>query len=834
VFLNGVGENALAALEHDCVREGAGAQDDETPTWDNHSHGDFPIMAWGMNRLSAWLITKVLLLGCTVASAQTAPGSAAATYQALLSLSVAASDVHQVRDVAIQREDVHITLSDGILGLTRAIDGHVTGAVFEGVGEVLLVPPNRAERTSLALFTGSAVLEQRFATAFFRFFDDQLVDELRAGFRPAEDTTEFLAHWEQPLKALGSLEALQTFEAMANAQSPGSRFVLFRLGGTELGTFDVVFAGNLPEQIRVAQEKLNGNTVFYDTWVSFPMRSARDAAAQSAGRASRFDISDYRLRVHAQPPTDLTVEGEATLTPRFSGQRVVLLELSRHLRLTEVRADGRPLEFIQNQPPNGSELARRDDDLVAVIFPEVLEKDRPVKLFFTYSGPVMFNAGGEVLYVGARGTWYPTAGPAYANYDLTFDCPEEWTLAATGKQASSSVQNGRRTSRFVTEKPIAHAGFNLGKFETGEASAGGVVIRAHAAKTVEQDLAERAARAGKHPQPAREVQKIAAQAASTIQFLSGELDPFPYSRLEITQLPALLSQSWPGLIYLSSMAFLDQDERRAAGFHDAYTELLLSRLMLAHETAHQWWGDAVDWASYRDEWIIEALANYCALVMLEKEDPLAMKTALDYYKGELLKDSGSGIMANAGPVTLGARLASSKFPYAYEKVLYGRGTWLCHMLRTMLRQAGGANNDALFFAALKSLLAKSPSHKISTRDLQLAFEQQLPASLSYEGKKSLDWFFDSWVNDVAIPQFSLEKVHITKSGTKAEVTGVIRESFAAKDQVTAVPVYAVDENGKSQFLDFVFADDAETSFALAAPAGTKSLVLDPEGTILRR
>ncbi|HEY6305051.1 MAG TPA: M1 family aminopeptidase [Candidatus Angelobacter sp.] len=783
-------------------------------------------------------MTKVLL-GCTLAAAQAvspAPAlpSASVTYGGLLNPVVTASDVHQIRDVSIQREDVHLTLSDGTIGLMRAVDGHVTGAVFEGVGEVLVVPPNRAERTSLALFTGSAVLEQKFTSAYFRFFDDALVDELRSGLRPAEDASEFLARWEQTLKLLAPSDSLEILEAMTNAQDPESRFVLFRLGGTQLGTFDVVFNGNAAEQIRVSQERLNGSIIYYDSWVSFPMRSAREAGQPSAGRLTGFESSDYKLRAQAQPPTDLSVEGEVTLTPRRSGQRAVMLELSRYLRLSQVSANGQPAEFIQNEAVSGSELARRGDDRVVVIFPAAVEKDRPIKLSFAYSGPVMFNAGGEVLYVGARGTWYPTAGPSYASFDLTFDYPEDWSLAATGTQVSSSAQNGRRVSHFVTEKPITHAGFNLGRFETGEAKAGNVVIRAHAAKTVEQVLAEKEAYGGMHPKPAREVQQIAAKAASTVQFLSAELDAFPYSHLEITQLPALLSQSWPGLIYLSSMAFLDQNERVAAGIHDPYTELLLSRLMLAHETAHQWWGDAVDWASYRDEWIIEAVANYCALIMLEKEDPQATKIALDYYKSQLLKETPDGIVGNAGAVTLGARLTSSRFPQGYERVLYGRGTWLIHMLRMMLRQAGGQNNDALFFAALKGLLAKSPGHKISTRDLQLAFEQVLPESLNYEGKKSLDWFFDSWVNDVSIPQFSLEGVHVVAAGDKAQVSGTIRESHAAKDLVTAVPIYAVGDKGEPHFLAFVFADEAETTFTLTAPAGTKELLLDPEGTLLRR
>ena len=137
-----------------------------------------------MRRLLRYVITKVLLLLCTLAAAQETPSPAVATYRALLNPVISPSDVHHVRDVSIQREDLHLALSDGSIGLMRAIDGHVTGAVFEGEGEVLLVPPNRAERTSLALFTGAAVLEQKFTSAYFRFFDDKLVDELRPGFRP--------------------------------------------------------------------------------------------------------------------------------------------------------------------------------------------------------------------------------------------------------------------------------------------------------------------------------------------------------------------------------------------------------------------------------------------------------------------------------------------------------------------------------------------------------------------------------------------------------------------------------------------------------------------------
>jgi hypothetical protein len=793
-----------------------------------------------MKRVFILKVTKVLVLvfalGNVPALGQAAPSQsgAVALYRELLNPSLDAKDVYQVREVSIMMEDLHISISDGTIAFVREVNGRLTGAVFEGVGEVLLVPPNRAERTSLALFTGSAVLEQRFQSAYLRFADDKIANELKSGLRGhAENAQEFVTRWQQSALLLARGDALHILQVMTNASA--ASFLHLRIGGTTAGIVDLFFDANAAEQISVSQADVVNNVAYYDTWTSFPMRSIREASGQEdpATRAS-FEVSDYKLHVNVRPPTDLSAEAEFNLTPQRSGQRTLILELSRYLKLSDVRVNGAPAEFIQNDAITGSDLSRRGDDLIGVVMPAPLEEDRPVKLQFKYSGPVMFNAGNDVIYVGARGTWYPNVGPTFSNFDLTFECPSDWQVVGTGRLVTSTVGEGKRTTRFVTTKPINRAGFNLGKFVAASATSGAVEIHAYGARTVEQSLAGAEARAGKKPDPALETQQIADQAASTIQFLSSELAPFPYLNLEITQLPGILSQSWPGLIYLSSTAFLTPDERLAVGVRDPYVELLLSRLMLTHETAHQWWGDAVDWVSYRDEWIVEALANYSALVMLDKQHPGDMRTALTYYRGELLRETRNGIIADAGPVTLGHRLTSSKFPDAYERVLYGRGTWLIHMLRTMLREAGGGNNDAVFFSALKGLLAAAPNHKISTLDLQRAFEQVMPASLGYEGHKSLDWFFDSWINGDSIPQFSLEDVHMTPSAHKLKVTGTILQDHAAKDMVTAVPLYAVDAAGKQRFIAFVFADDAKTEFTVTAPASTKQILLDPEETLLRR
>lgn len=790
------------------------------------------------NSLRSCLITTVLALcACStpICRAQApAPTDALVLYRQFLQPVFNAVDVHHIRGVHIDREDLHIVLADGVIGLMQDINSHVTGAFFEGDGEILLIPPDRAERTSLALFTQSGVLDTRFQSAYMRFFDDKLVQTLKSGFRPEENPEQYVARWQETATLLAPMDSLQLVQAMTNSADSSSQLLHLRLAGASAGMFDVFFNTSLPEQITVAQPSVANNTDFYNVWVSFPVRPARESGKSAAISGGPIRASDFHINSRLSPPTDLQGEAEIALTAERSGQRTLILQLSRLLRVSEARVNGRPVQFIQNEAVAGSDLARRGNDLVAVVLPAPLEKDRPVKLLLKYSGPVMSDAGGDLIYVGSRGTWYPSFGPAFANFDLTFEYPTGWILAATGRSVSSSTQNGLQTSRFVSDKPIPHAGFNLGRFETATASAGNVAIDAYAAKTVEKSLMDAESKAGIHSDPTKAVRKIADQALATVESFSRELGPFPYSHLEISQLPALLSQSWPGLIYLSSIAFLTDAERSALGVRDPFVQLLMSELMLAHEIGHQWWGDAVEWESYRDEWLMEALANYCAAHMLERENPEKMKIVLEHYRKELLKQTQNGIVADAGPVTLGPRLTSSRFPDAYEVVLYGRGTWLIHMLRTMLRQASGRNDDALFFTALKDLLTKSPNGKISTHDLQLAFERVLPPALSYEGQKSLDWFFDSWVNGAAIPQFSLEDVKLITTGAGLKIKGTIREEFAAKDMVTALPLYSLDQAGHSRFLAFVFADDVKTEFEFTVPAGTQDVLLDPQNTVLRR
>src|SRR5207302_6689137 len=95
-----------------------------------------------------------------------------------------------------------------------------------------------------------------------------------------------------------------------------------------------------------------------------------------------------------------------------------------------------------------------------------------------------------LLYVGARGTWFPNLGPAMTNFDLEFHTPAEWKLLATGKLVSKSTgTDGQEVSRWRSEQPIPLAGFNLGRYTmataTSKSELGDVTVEAYATRRME-------------------------------------------------------------------------------------------------------------------------------------------------------------------------------------------------------------------------------------------------------------------------------------------------------------------------------------------------------------
>ena len=793
--------------------------------------------------------------------------------------------VYRVRDASIDRPNLHLDFDDGTLAFTEDICGRITGAFFEGEGEIRLRPPNRVERGSLALFTGMAILEEQFTSAYLRFNDDTAA-VLQRFLTPAAEGVEFIKKWSDTSRALAGLDALRLlldfshFLPAPGGSEPDRKFpplLHAHLQGKKLGGFEVFWDAADAEPLRAGQPLVKDGTLFFDIWTSFAPSASGSAA--TAWPADDVSIADFKIRASVEPPTRLQASTEMNVRVRGGGERTLLFDLSRDLRIDAVEAAGRPVDFIQNQALEGTELRRKGNDRVAVVFPAPLAAGQQLKLRFSYAGDVLSQAGSGLLYVGERGTWYPNFGLSPAQFEMEFHYPANWTLLATGKQVLRAGSNedevetnrergAEKVSRWSSERPIPVAGFNLGKYVRAEArtTPGNILVEVYGTKGVEKSFPKPEAQvieptanpdsssprlrsvapimvAPPPPSPAHDVQAVADRAAKAVASFSQWFGPYPYSSLALTQMPGRLSQGWPGLVFLSSFAFLSPQEQEDLRL-DPVMRVIDSQV-LVHETAHQWWGDLVGWKSYRDQWFVEGLAEYASLLTLEQQNPAQFQQVLEKYRRDLLSKNKDGEwLRDAGPVTLGQRLDSSHFPGGYEAISYERGAWLFHMLRSMLRDSEAAsrsrkeranpmlNPDEPFFRALRRIRDRYAGKAISTEELVRVFEEELPRPLWYEKRPKLDWFLEGWIEGTAIPELKARDIRITEKNGVTTVTGVIVQKDVPDDLVTAVPVYATGAGNALVFLGEVLADGAETGFRLTAPSGARKIVLDPKQTIL--
>ncbi len=749
---------------------------------------------WAAWLAAMWL--SVCLWPATCATTENVPiKPAESLYLQLGQVGLDPVRVYQVRGASLNRSGIQISLDDGTIGFTQDVMGRITGAFFEGDGEILLSPPNEVERRSMGLFTGMAILEERFVTAYFRFNDDAAA-ELRPDLRATDNKQEFVDRWGATARNLASSDAmrlLMTFSAMlpakemplldggsvhGQAEHVPDHFLHARLQGSKLGVFDVYFDSTAPEQVQAGQAKAAENgEMYYDVWTSFSpleagaLQKHRDGRPQPQSEKtheSRITIRRYTITTKVTPPKQIHARARMQCEIRESGSRTLLFQLSRALQVESVELDGQPVEFIHNPSLEGTQLARQGNDLVAVILPEPTTAGQKIELEFVYDGEVLAEAGNGLLYVGARGTWYPNRGMEMANFDLEFSYPQGWTLVATGKPAQVMPERAvtqdseQQISRWISDRPIPLAGFNLGKYKVATSRVGNVALETYATQGVEREFPTAHIRVidpnpsnspmpqrppevivPARPSPAQNAATVGESAAQAVQYFADRFGPFPYSHLALTQMPGRDSQGWPGLVFLSSFAFLTDREREQLHF-EPY-RILLQQTIPAHEVAHQWWGDLITWKSYRDQWFSEGLANYCALMMLQERNPAGFQQIMEKYRADLIVKNKDGMSPmNAGPVTLSTRLLSSRFPEGYEAISYGRGTWLFHMLRTMLQDTeqqrghgvprrGGV--DEPFIRALLTIRQRYEGKAISTRELLERLRRRSSSCFALPGKQ---------------------------------------------------------------------------------------------------
>jgi aminopeptidase N len=305
-------------------------------------------------------------------------------------------------------------------------------------------------------------------------------------------------------------------------------------------------------------------------------------------------------------------------------------------------------------------------------------------------------------------------------------------------------------------------------------------------------------------------------------FYSARFGAPPLTHLEVSPVPGRFGQGFPGMIYLSTLSYLPVTARPIAAL-PAWQQLFYGELLRAHEAAHQWLGNIVVSGSYHNEWIMEALSNYSALMFLEsRKGPGFIDSVLTEYRTQMLtKDAEGATFESAGPLVDGQRLNTSDHPGAWEAIAYGKGVWVFHMLRKRM-------GDAAFNKMLGELRRRYEYKLLDTESLRSLCAEFLPAGAP---DPKLENFFDEWVYGTGVPTLKLTYSVKGKPGAY-RLTGSVEQSGVSDDFSVTIPVEI--QTGKGKVVQQVRTGSDPATFSVAVIVPTAKAVLDPGQTILKR
>ena len=696
-------------------------------------------------------------------------GIGAETSSDLREIQLDGDECYRVRDLELTRGDVRFFLTDGFLVFSKPVRGEPAAMVFStavdaGDGEVILLPPNRDERQVLSAHTKAPNLNEHIKEAVFFFSDDtaiELKQQIKANEWNHRDAVRGAAMDAQYGKATRAL--IPPFETrlmvdLLNHPHEKNQYFAAILSGKELGPFEIVFDPSSPEQVRAGGLDVKDGHRSFQMWASYTPKSLAGQAAPQEFRADR-----YRIDAEIDDKLHMLVSTTFVVSDLQHDLRALDFDLSRQMLVRSAEVDGQPAETVGDEGA-GSGGDDQSDRLFVVVPGDALRKGTEHTVKIVHEGNVIAEGANHVYFVGSRGRWYPHRSLDFARFDVKFHFPKNLDLVAPGDAIQDSTQGNQKVVERHSDVPLPMAGFNLGQYERTTVERGGYTVDLFANRSETEGAAER--------------RELGNRVADVLEFYAQRLGPPPMKKLIVSPIPGRFGQGFGGLIYLSNMAYMNPSGKAFADT-DPRTKIFFTRLMQAHEVAHQWWGNLVSTEGYHDEWIMEALANYTAMLYLKKTDGDAIvDTLLATYRDALLDRNAAGVtVESAGPVTQGRRVELDGKTDAWIAVMYGKGAWIMHMLHARMR-------DDAFWKMLGELRRRYEYKNLTTDEFRALCAEFLPEGVP---DRKLEAFFDQWVSGTGMPELRLN-ASMKNAGGRGEVTGTLSErgDFSADIPVEVV------------------------------------------------
>lgn len=779
------------------------------------------------------LVLVCLLLAVTNAPAQDGPASKdKETYTQLKAFSLTGGAV-DVKGVVLKRVRTQITL-DGTVYLSEPVNGLITGAVFIGEGKfVTEAPTNDFEKENVKRLLGTEVIESDFKTAVFRFTDNTGAELAPNKQEAANERAQKLAREtdERTLREIGANLPARIAISMLNREKPGFFFAQF--DGGKRGRFSMIV--DYQNRIPVANFDINGgekgliwsyNTDLYgpEVWEAFySLEDYQRGTVTYSDANDQIDVQSYRMDLDLRDYKDrvkLSVRLEAE--PYQPNVRAVSFRvgedlgeyenqrLKKQMRVVSVKRNGVDLPAVQENWEGG----------FTVFLPEALKAREKLDLDMTLEGDYLREA--EVVehcyYPRSNTSWFPRHGDLdRATFDLTFRHPKSLHVASVGSRTSEEIDPEDKNSlvtKYQMLHPVALVTFALGPFKRYTDSIkwekGGAPTPLEFNSLPGDYL------------PIKE-DFILAELNNAVRYFTVLFGDYPYPSFGAAFHPFGFGQGFPTLLMIPSA---DRASKYTYRF-------------IAHETAHQWWGNIVAWRSYRDQWLSEGFAEYSGILYTGLRDSPGAKNELIGLLRSSLKDPphtttgmGKGRLVDVGPIILGHRLNTSKTLGAYQTLIYNKGALVLRMLHFMLSDPATGEGQG-FFNMMTDFVERYRNKTASSDDFRYVVNEHFaksPIARKY-GMTNLNWLFAEEVYQTALPSYELQyKVEDQPDG-KVLLSGTITQQNAPEGWMMVLPV-KISFGGKQEGSGTVLVQGASSPFQIKLPMRPKKVELDPDRWII--
>ena len=431
-----------------------------------------------------------------------------------------------------------------------------------------------------------------------------------------------------------------------------------------------------------------------------------------------FDVTYYRLDLRFLPE-DKAIAGRVDLEALANDDiREVALDLADTLQVDTTFLDGRSTQFI-----------RTGNKLILAAKPEIKSGSRfavTVEYHGTPKRPglvfTMHDNKPEIVSYGLPFTarlWWPckdTPSDKADSADIFFTVPSDLVAVSNGTLVSKTTSNnGTATSHWRVSYPIypdviSIAAADYARFSLPYRYGGGNELMNLEFYVFPEDIDKAKIDFDVLPQ--------------ILRFYSGLFGEYPF-----------ITEKY-GLVEFSIQSFREHQTIPSIGAR-MITGDHANEWVIAHDLAHQWFGNSVSLQSWKDIWLNEGFSSFASWLWLEHSKGTA---ALDSLLGE------TGNSPLNGPVLIND---TTSFGKLFSEDTFVKGAWVLRMLQHVV-------GDECFFASIKSYLKEFRYKNCSTEEFEHVVERNYG--------RPLNWFFDEWLGGTGRPEYKSNWRTIEREG----------------------------------------------------------------------